>query len=354
MGRAAKAYRWWTRSLHSAQSGLSICTHVIALILAVVMPLLGFCALLVLCIATHDAPAFASVGRSNSIIILILAGGLALALAVMLAMVIGRRIGRAITKLVDFSEVVGGDGDIALPATGIRETDAVARSLYLFRKRQRQNDHERSILGGRAIAAQEAERKRIARELHDSLGQNLAALGLGLGAIEPHCASNQTAHQRLAELKALASALSCELHGMASGLWPMALDDLGLKAAVTQYVEEWAERSRLKIDLEISLNGRRLSKAAETAVFRTLQDTISNVVEHSGADRVGVILETGDCDVRLIVEDNGRGVGAEWREQGGRHARFLGIHERLSLVGGSLEVESSEEGGTTVFANIPL
>ena len=163
------------------------------------------------------------------------------------------------------------------------------------------------MLLDRTVTAQEAERKRIARGLHDSLGQYLTALRLGFSAIEPYCACNRTAQQQLTELKTLAAELGRELNRIAWELRPMALDDLGLHQAVAQYLEEWAERSRLQIDLEINLDDRRLPQPVETALFRVLQEAVSNVVKHAGADRLGVVLEAARSEVRLIAEDDGRG-----------------------------------------------
>jgi signal transduction histidine kinase len=291
--------------------------------------------------------------------ILVLAGGVVLALALMLAAGIAQGIARAITGLVDYADVVGRGEHIGMPQTGILETDTVARSLYLASERLQQSAQERAVLLDRTITAQEAERKRIARELHDSLGQYLTALRLGFSAIEPHCACNPAAQQRLTELKSLAAALGRELNRIAWELRPMALDDLGLQRAVSQYLEEWAERSRLNIDLEINLDDRRLPQPVETALFRVLQEAVGNVMKHSGADRVGVILQAADREVRLIVEDNGRGFdltpGADGNPPGLQHLGLLGLRERLALVGGSLEVESStQQGGTTVYVRIPL
>ena len=304
-----------------------------------------------------DAILYAPVRHSTWI--LVLAGGVVLALALMLAAGIAHGIARAITGLVDYADVVGRGEHIGMPQTGILETDAVARSLYLASERLQQSAQERAVLLDRTVTAQEAERKRIARELHDSLGQYLTALRLGFSAIEPHCACNPAAQQQLAELKSLAATLSRELNRIAWELRPMALDDLGLQRAVSQYLEEWAERSRLNVDLEIELGDRRLPQPVETALFRVLQEAVGNVMKHSGADRVGVILQAADREVRLIVEDNGRGFdpvpGADGNAPGLQHLGLLGLRERIALVGGSLEVESSaQQGGTTVYVRIPL
>ena len=203
-----------------------------------------------------------------------------------------------------------------IPAS--RKPISVARSLHLAGERLRQSALERAVLLDRTMIAQEAERKRIARELHDSLGQYLTALRLGFNAIDPFCAANETAQQRLNQLKKLAGDLGRELNRMAWELRPMALDDLGLRRAVIQYLEEWAERSRLQIDMEIGgLDNRRLPQAVETALFRVLQEAVTNVVKHSGASRVSVVLEATHGGVWLTVEDDGRGFDIDSGTDGG-------------------------------------
>lgn len=304
-------------------------------------------------IAIPDAVLFAPVRYST--LILVLTGAVALALALVLALAIGHRIAKAITGLVGYAEVVGRGDHISMPATGIRETDAVARSLHLASERIRQSVQERAMLLDRTVTTQEAERKRIARELHDSLGQYLTALGLGLAAIESVCSSHPEARQRLGELKTLAADIGRELNRIAWELRPMALDDLGLHRAITQYLEEWADRSRLLIDLEINLGDRRLPQSIETALFRVLQEALTNVVKHARASRVGVIVAAANDEVRLIVEDDGRGFDLDSAAGLGLHRLGLvGVRERLALVGGTLDLESTAQGGTTVYVRIPL
>jgi signal transduction histidine kinase len=326
---------------------------------------------------------FAPVRRST--LMLMGVGVMAVLIAVVLASAIGRRIAQSISALVAYAERVGGGERLAVHATGITETDAVARSLHRAGERLQQNaeereqaaqelrdseqkyrvlaqdlaaaNEERTQLLHQTVQAQEAERKRIARELHDSLGQYLTALRLGFDAIEPFCAQDRTAHLRLAELKDLTAKLGQDFSRMAWELRPMALDDLGLRNAIAQYLEEWAERSGLQIDLEITLGDRRLPAAVETGLFRVLQEAITNVVKHSDADRVGVILEATNGDVRLIVEDNGRGFqidGCADVALSKAHLGLLGVRERLVLVNGWLEIESAPSGGTTVYACVPI
>jgi two-component system, chemotaxis family, sensor kinase Cph1 len=271
-------------------------------------------------------------------------------------MLIGRRIAGAIAALVGYASTVGRGESIGPHETGIEETNAVVSSLCQASEHLRQSAQERAVLLDRTVTAQEAERKRISRELHDSLGQYLTALRLGFAEIELFCAGDPAAHERLTKLKHLSGEISYELNRIAWELRPRALDDLGLRRAVTQYLEEWADRSGLQIDLEINLCEQRLPQTIETAVFRALQETITNVVKHSGANRVGVVLDANDQGVRLIVEDNGHGFhqGSEDLALGVGHLGLLGLRERLALAGGSVEVESSSQSGTTVYARIPF
>jgi signal transduction histidine kinase len=329
-----------------------------------------------------DAVLFAPVRRSTWLVSLI--GGVTLALALLLAVLIARRIANPITTLVRYADIVGRGQHIDSRSTGIQETDAVLRSLHKASeqlnqsaaerdqveeelRRSEQNyralsedlaaaNEERAELLHRTVTAQEAERKRIARELHDSIGQYLTALRLGMNAIEPHVASAE-ADERLTNLKELTAELGGELNRMAWELRPMALDDLGLRSAMTHYLEEWGERARMHVDLEIALDERRLPAAVETVLFRVLQEAITNVVKHSGADRVGVVLEAVDGEVRLIVEDNGRGFARDDHAThafGMKHLGLLGVRERLALVGGRLEVESAPGDGTTVYVCVPI
>ena len=130
---------------------------------------------------------------------------------------------------------------------------------------------------------------------------------------------------------------------MAWELRPTALDDLGLETAITQYLEEWAERSRLHFDLQVSLGDRRLPATVETTVYRALQEAVTNVVRHADAEHVAVILEAKAHQLQLIVEDNGKGFPAEPEDGGASRSLrlgLLGIRERLALIDGTLEVES--------------
>jgi signal transduction histidine kinase len=143
---------------------------------------------------------------------------------------------------------------------------------------------------------------------------------------------------------------------MAWEIRPTALDDLGLQKAIAQYLEEWAERSDLHIDQEVRIGRTRLPSAIETTLFRVVQEAVTNVVKHAGADHIAVILDSDRAEVRLVIEDNGRGFAAEDSAlvAPGRRLGLVGIRERLALVKGTLEVESLAGEGTTLYVRVPL
>jgi two-component system, chemotaxis family, sensor kinase Cph1 len=144
---------------------------------------------------------------------------------------------------------------------------------------------------------------------------------------------------------------------MAWELRPVALDELGLHSAVDHYLEEWAEMALLQVDVQIDLCGRNLPPAVEATLFRVLQEATTNVLRHANATRVGVILESKSDSVRLIVEDNGKGFPVDdgkWPFAATRKFGLHGIRERLALVHGKLDVESSPQSGTTLYVSIPL
>ena len=195
------------------------------------------------------------------------------------------------------------------------------------------------------MVAQENERKRIARELHDSLAQYLTALRLKLNTLGQAGPSRPVV---LEELRSLIEELGGAVTRMAWELRPVALDELGLRSAVTHYLEEWAEMARLSVDVEVDLNGRALPPAVETTLFRVLQEATTNVLRHAEARRVGVILEVKDDEVRLIIEDDGKGFPADASNQATvatRRFGLFGMRERLALVHGTLDVESVPRQG---------
>ena len=207
------------------------------------------------------------------------------------------------------------------------------------------------------VAGQEAERKRIARELHDSLGQTLTLLQFGLDELDGSLPKSAKLGKQLKVLKELADGLWSEVNRLAWEIRPTALDDLGLETSIRQIIETWGERLKLQFDLHLALNGRRLPSAVETTLYRVLQEAITNIARHAEATRVAVILEASEKEVRMIIEDNGRGFltnEAEPADKPSKRLGLLGIRERLSLVSGTLEVESEPGCGCTLYVRVPL
>ena len=200
----------------------------------------------------------------------------------------------------------------------------------------------------RVIEAQELERKRLARELHDETGQALTSILLGLKPLEE--ALDGEARARVGTLRELVVSTLQDVRRLAVELRPTALDDFGLAAALERLVGGLREGG-LDVDFDARLGDERLAPEVETALYRIVQEALTNVVKHAGATRVGVVLTRRDAAVVAIVEDDGRGFDSgEARAEG---LGLVGMRERVALVGGTLKVESGEHSGTTVVAQVP-
>jgi signal transduction histidine kinase len=207
------------------------------------------------------------------------------------------------------------------------------------------------------VMAQEEERRRISRELHDQMGQHLNALMLGLKNLSVACGNGASPHTNsFHRLKELTEQLMEKTHSLAWELRPASLDDLGLQTALSNYVEKWSERSGITADFHSDgLDKQRLPQPIETAVYRIVQEALNNVLKHAGANRVSVILELRNNQLRAIVEDDGSGFDFEASVPGPeRGLGLLGIRERVALIGGNLNIESNRDIGTTLVTRIPV
>jgi PAS domain S-box-containing protein len=220
-----------------------------------------------------------------------------------------------------------------------------------------QANEARKELLRRLVSAQEAERRRIALELHDQMGQHLTALTLGLKTLSNLCERSVPAQNHIEQLQDLTNELIQETHTLAWELRPTALDDLGLHTALVNYVEQWSARSAIPVDFHSTdFDDRRLHPSVETALYRIIQESLTNVLKHAQAHRVSLILEQRPDHVFSVVEDDGRGfnvgpvIGEPVKEHG---LGLLGMRERVALIGGTLNIESSPGVGTSVFVRIP-
>jgi signal transduction histidine kinase len=205
------------------------------------------------------------------------------------------------------------------------------------------------------IAAQEEERKRIARELHDETGQALASLMVGLRNVEDAPSADEL-HARVADLRGVASATLESVRRLALELRPSVLDDLGLAAALRRYAADYTARFRIPVEVHITgLDGQRLAPTVETAIYRIVQEALTNVAKYARATHVSVLLERRDDQLTTIIEDDGCGFDAEKVLRAGAAENRLGIYgmrERAELIGGTLTVESQTGCGTTVYVRI--
>jgi signal transduction histidine kinase len=203
----------------------------------------------------------------------------------------------------------------------------------------------------RVVEAQELERRRLARELHDETGQALTSILLGLKSLEEKLgdADSRTA---AAALRELVVATLQDVRRLAVELRPSALDDFGLVAALERLTASFSDQTGITIDFEASLAGERLPEEVEIALYRIVQESLTNVVKHARARHVSILLARRNGAVKVVIEDNGQGFDPSEDADGG--FGLVGMRERLALLGGRIEVESSGDDGTTIAAEVPI
>jgi PAS domain S-box-containing protein len=237
------------------------------------------------------------------------------------------------------------------------DLSAANRALEAEMAQRQHAEKEHKKLLRRLADAQENERARISRELHDQLGQELTALKLGLRLVKNQGSAIPAVRQSVGKLEQLAGSLMQEVHRLAWELHPAVLDDLGLEAALRRYTTEWSENNRLPVDFHgTGMETVRLPLELETALYRVAQEALTNILKHANARRVSVLLERHPNLVSLIVEDDGAGFDAAAIFQAARSRGklgLLGMQERVTLAGGTIEIESTSGTGTTIFARIP-
>ncbi|HYP26358.1 MAG TPA: PAS domain-containing sensor histidine kinase, partial [Blastocatellia bacterium] len=221
-------------------------------------------------------------------------------------------------------------------------------------ERRASNNQVKELLR-RVVNTQELERRRIARDLHDQLGQQLTALRLSLESLREQIKDDETLRRQVEQLQTGAERIDKDVDFLAWELRPSSLDELGLEATVENFVHEWSRHFGISAQFHSGgLAGLRLSSEAETNLYRITQEGLNNVYKHSGADRAGVILERRDNNVVLIVEDNGTGFNPDEEPGSGRGLGLVSMRERASLSGGQLEIQSAPGEGTTIFARVPI
>jgi signal transduction histidine kinase len=213
-------------------------------------------------------------------------------------------------------------------------------------------------LSGRLLNLQDEERRRIARELHDNAGQALAALAMNLGTVAKDLEHLMRTAATVADSASMVQQMSDDIRTMSYLLHPPLLDETGLAPTLQWYVEGFAERSKIAVELECSQDLGRLPREVETAVFRLVQECLTNIHRHAGSPTAAIRIERSGGRLRVEVRDNGKGISPEMREQmesgGTVGVGIRGMRERVRQLGGNLEITSDGIGtGTRIVVRLP-
>ena len=235
--------------------------------------------------------------------------------------------------------------------------NAMTEGLGRAEKERVEREQQRAYYLSQIIVAQEDERKRIARELHDETGQALASLMVGLRNVE-EAPTDHELRRRLNDLRQITADTLEDVRQMSIDLRPSVLDDHGLVVALTRYTQDFGARHQVPVDFQtVGLNGERLSPPIETALYRIVQEALTNVAKYASARHISVLLEKRPEQISAIVEDDGRGFDVESALSSAASNRRLGLygmHERAALCSGTVTIESRAGGGTSVFVRIPM
>ncbi len=233
----------------------------------------------------------------------------------------------------------------------------MVEQLALAEEERSEREHLRQEFLNRVIRAQEDERKRIARELHDEMGQALASVIVGLRNVET-APSPQAQEQRLKDLRQVVMNALERVRHLAFDLRPKLLDDLGLVPAIRRYAAKYQERFGIQATVQaLALDGTRLSPEVEITVYRVVQEALTNAAKYAHCAHVSVVLQVRGNELSVIVEDDGQGFDLDSLQEHGigrGHLGLYGMRERAELVGGTLEIESREGFGTAVYLRVPI
>ena len=221
---------------------------------------------------------------------------------------------------------------------------------------RRKAEQERAQILRRLVMAQEDERRRIARDMHDQFGQLLTALLLKLGLLKEDCREHEKLCEQVESAEAVARQLDRDVDFLVWELRPTVLDDLGLRDALTNFAQNWSKHFNIPVEVHTrGIGEERLTSEIETALYRIAQEALNNVSKHARAANVNILLERRADSISLVVEDDGIGFDAE--EMFGANDQRLGLvgmRERAALVGGTTEVESHPEEGTAIIVRLPV
>ena len=241
-----------------------------------------------------------------------------------------------------------------------RLSDGTSVSIGQDISERKRAEEERKRLLQRLMTAHEDERRYLSRELHDNLGQYLSALLLGLESLARVPDLSAAALKQLSYLKETTKQFELDVHSVALELRPTTLDDLGLEATLSSFAREWARRHEHRIRVVYNSSGfaspeQRLAFDVEVAIYRVVQEALTNASRHSNAEVVSIILERDERQVRVTIEDDGVGFDVEKLMSSPVENQRLGLRgmqERVQMVGGEFKIDSG--AGTTIVVTIPL
>lgn len=243
---------------------------------------------------------------------------------------------------------------VASRTQALAETNAV---LLKEMEERAKAEEERLGLLRKLFTIQEDERGRIARDLHDQLGQRLTALRLKIASITTLCGDRTELSETVGRLAEIAETIDREVSFLAWELRPSVLDETDFVTALGNYVKEWTRYSGIFADFNaIAVSEMKIHKDVETNLYRITQEALNNTAKYAQATKVDVILERHEADLLLIIEDNGKGFEIPTGDAAKQKKGFglVGMRERASLIGGSFDIESTDGKGTTVFVRVPL
>ncbi len=269
------------------------------------------------------------------------------------------KIARDLTERITFQDELQTARD-SLEAKVRERTSELAdsnKSLHLEVTSRKQSEKLRAALLQRIVKTQEDERKRIARDIHDHIGQEITGLKLKLQSIQEQYKEDSDLNNQITQLQAIAQRIDSEADFLTWELRPSILDDLGLTAALKNYVHEWSSHFNVPAEFhQVGLDGGKLLPEIEINLYRIGQEALNNIAKHAEATNVSVLLEQRDNNVILIIEDDG--IGFEPSKKAAltgddRGMGLLGMKERAEISGGTIEIESSPGKGTTIYVRAP-
>jgi two-component system sensor histidine kinase UhpB len=250
--------------------------------------------------------------------------------------------------------VQAGERSLRAPLTGIdSQADQLASAFNMVLEALDDASRQRA---SQIINAQEQERQRIARELHDETSQVLTSLLISLAVLEESIESPES-RERIADTRALAHSTLRAIRTLSIDLRPSALDDLGLLPALRWYVKEYQKKCAIEVDFRPSGPKERLPAEMETALYRIVQECLTNTARHSNAKRVSVVMSETEDSIKATIKDDGDGFDYDALLKNPGQERGLGLagmQERAVLLGGTLNISTEPGKGTTVRVRIPL